>query len=196
MDGLRDSQHTTTRLRVLTGGRGEEHVAPTLGECVVSRGAVRAGDRHDPWTLPVTAALRELGRAAGACGVDVELAVRLAVECALVCDDLLLAGTDPAQLDLAAGAERVAGEIDASAAPYLRRLTHGRRDIPARALDEVVTVGLPVRLSGRLLRADLDALLAGVPLERALAWETAAVLRSRTMSEWAPLTALRLAAAR
>ena len=202
------------------------------GECVVSRGAVRAGDRHDPWTLPTSAAVRALAAEAARVGLDPELAVRLTVECALVCDDLRAAGADPAALDAAAAAERVGDEIDPAAAAYLRRLTqcmgtassplrpaHPRPPgpplppsppatvpaaepasspfPPARELGPVVTFGLPVRLGGRLLHTDLDALLAAAvrgaaPLERALAWEVAAVLAGRTMSEWAPLTALRL----
>jgi len=172
---------------------GDPWGAAPPAECVVARSAVRAGDRHEPWTLPVGDALRALAGAAGEAGVDVELAVRLTVECALVCDDLRAAGVDPAALDAVAAAERVAGELDAAAAAYLRRLTGRRRGTAARALGEVVTAGLPLRLSARLLAADLDALVAAVPLERALAWETAAVLAGRTMSEWAPLAALRLA---
>lgn len=218
-------------------------------ECVVVRSAVRAGDRHEPWTLPATDALRALADAAHAAGVDTELATRLALECALVCDDLRAAGVDLSALDAAAAAERIDGRLDAAAASYLRRLTGRRREprpappvrcadpgaarrsagfapagesaaqqpagvAPAGAaarrpagfapagetgaarrpepLGEVVTVGLPVRLSARLLSADLDALASSVPLDRALAWETAAVVAGRTMSEWAPLTALRL----
>lgn len=183
-------------------------------ECVVVRNAVRAGDRHEPWVLPVTGGIAALVARTRAVGVDVELAVRLTVECALVCGDLCTAGADPAALDAAAATERVTGELDAASAAYLRRLTGrrgeavtGRRPAgvapsgeavaaPRRAqpapLGEVVTVGLPLRLSSRLLAADFDALVSAVSLDRALAWETAAVLAGRTMSEWAPLTALRL----
>lgn len=184
--------------------------AEAPAECVVVRNAVRAGDRHEPWTLPATAALAALADTARTAGVDVELAVRLVLECALVSDDLCASGVDPTTLDATAAAERVGGELDAASAAYLRRLA-GRRDSGATrpepaapgesgavhrgagggALGDVVTVGLPLRLSARLLAADLDALLAAAPLDRALAWETAAVLAGRTMSEWAPLTALR-----
>ena len=182
------------------------------GECVVSRGAVRAGDRHEPWTVRVTDAVRALARAADASAVDFELAARVGVEWALVCEDLRQVAVDPAALDRPAAVERVTGELDAAAAAYLRRLTawgggddgaaprFGGADAAAGAgagagspaAGELVTVGLPARLSARLLRADLDALLAAVELERALAWEVAALLTGRTMSEWAPLTALAL----
>lgn len=201
------------RLRLLDGGRtsapldGGWRVGPELGggeawgavppaECVVVRNAVRAGDRHEPWVLPVTGGIAALVARARTAGVDVELAVRLTVECALVCGDLCTAGADPAALDAAAATEQVTGELDAAAAAYLRRLTGRRgeavtvrRSAPS---GEVVTVGLPVRLSSRLLAADLDGLVSAVSLDRALAWETAAVLAGRTMSEWAPLAALRL----
>jgi hypothetical protein len=66
--------------------------------------------------------------------------------------------------------------------------------IAPRAFGDAVTVGLPVRLSGRLLRVDLDALIASADVERALAWEVAALLDGRTISEWAPLVALRAGA--
>ncbi len=51
-----------------------------------------------------------------------------------------------------------------------------------------------MRLSGRLLRVDLDALIASADVERALAWEVAALLDGRTISEWAPIVALRAGA--
>jgi len=66
--------------------------------------------------------------------------------------------------------------------------------VAPRAFGDAVTVGLPVRLSGRLLRVDLDALIASADVERALAWEVAALLDGRTISEWAPLVALRAGA--
>lgn len=182
--------------RVGPGGGEEVWGAAPPAECSVARNAVRSGDRHEPWTLPVTDALRALAADADDAGIDVELAVRLAVECALVCEDLRAAGVDPATLDTAAAAERVGRELDAATAAYLRRLTGARAPaapaVPAvRRLGEVVVAGLPIRLSARLLGADLDRLVAAAPLARALAWETAAVLGGRTMSEWAPLTALR-----
>lgn len=233
---------TGALLRVVRGAgdlvRAEGPVDGAGGECVVSRGAVRVGDRNEPWTVPVTDAVRALAAAGARCGVDFELAARVGVEWALVCDDLRVVGVDPAALDRPAAVERVTGELDAAAASYLRRLTAwgggaaGARPGTAAAagaggagaggaggagagaagaagagtavgagaggagagaaLGELVTVGLPARLSARLLRADLGALLAAVELERALAWEVAALLTGRTLSEWAPLTALTL----
>lgn len=178
------------KLRALPGGLGD---GPPPDECAVSRGAVRAGDRNEPWTLATSLPLRRLAGAAYAIGIDLELAIRIALESALACEDLLGAGVDPALLDAPAATERVDGQLDAAASAYLRRLTH-ERDSPRRDLGEALTVGLPARLSARLLRADLDRLLTTADIARAIRWETAAVLTGRTISEWVLLAALRLAA--
>lgn len=176
--------------RSASGGRAVGGGRAWAGECVVSRGAVRAGDRNEPWTLAVDDAVRTLAGSAFAMGIDFELACRLAIECALVGDDLRAVGVEPSSLDAVAAAQPVEEQLDAAASAYLRRLTQ-RPDVERRELGEAVTLGLPVRLGARLLRADLDALVASADLARAIAWETAAVLAGRTMSEWAPLAALR-----
>lgn len=194
------------------GAASGSDLGAALEECVVSRVAVRAGDRHEPWTLPAGDALHALADAAAAAGVEFELAVRLCVERALVREDLRAAGADLARLDALAAAADVAAPVNAADCAYLRRLT--RRD-PApqrRELGDAVIVGLPARLSARLLTAlpalageapggaaaeALDDLLAdaNADVESALAWEIAAVLDGRTISEWAPLAALRALAA-
>lgn len=194
--GVRDSEGAGVRVAGRGSGTlgaaraGRAGAAPPLDECVVSRGAVRVGDRHEPWTLAATDALRRLAASAYAVGIDFELATRLAVECELTCRDLRAAGIDPAQLDAAAATERVEQQLDASACAYLRRLTQLRDDAPRRDLGDAVTVGLPSRLSARLVRTDVGELLADADIARAIRWETAAVLAGRTISEWAPLTAL------
>jgi hypothetical protein len=176
--------------------------ADELDECVVSRAAVRAGDRHEPWTLPAGSAMQALAAQAADAGVELELAVRLCVEAALAHADLRAAGIGAAgsdahpaggglaQLDALAAAASVTTRVDACDCAYLRRLTR-RGAHERRTLGDAVIVGLPARLSGRLLDADLDALLANADVGSALAWEIAAVLDGRTISEWAPLTALR-----
>lgn len=188
-------------LRALPGGRAASAPsaatsrdasgrADSRDECTISRAATRAGDRHEPWTLPASPALERLADTAHAAGVEFELAARLAIEHALACADLRALGIAPAALDAAAAGERVAGELDAADCAYLRRLTQ-RREVARRDDGELVCVGLPARLTARLLQADLDALLAAAAVEQALAWEIAAVVSGRTISEWAPLTALR-----
>lgn len=177
------------RLRGLQGGGA--HGRPPVEECVISRGAVRAGDRHEPWTFHATGRWRALADEATAHGLDFELTARLAVECGLICRDLRAAGAGVAAVDAVAAVGRVGGRLDAAASAYLRRLTQAQ-NVPRQELGESVTVGLPLRLSTRLLVVDVDALIADADadLDRAIAWEIAAVLAGRTMSEWAPLAAL------
>ena len=177
-------------LRVLRGGAAE---AAHDGEIAASRTAVRAGDRHDPWTFAVTPRLRTLAATASALGVDLSLAVRVVVERGLTLRDLYALGVDPAPLDAIARAARIDGALDAASAAYVRRLSGGDGAAP-RALGVQVTVGLPLRMSTRLSGAgELDALLVSDAVSAALAWELAAVLQGRTISEWAALTALRAA---
>ncbi|HST40086.1 MAG TPA: hypothetical protein VLK58_11280 [Conexibacter sp.] len=193
------------------GGAGSD-LGAALDECVVSRAAIRAGDRHEPWTLPAGDALHALADAAATAGVEFELAVRLCVERALVREDLRAAGADVARLDALAAAAVVAAPVDAADCAYLRRLTRREPAPQRRTLGDAVIVGLPARLSARLLAAlpaltgeepdgaaaaALDDLLAdaNADVASALAWEIAAVLDGRTISEWAPLAAMRALAA-
>jgi hypothetical protein len=174
-------------LRVLRGGAA---AAAHGGEIAATRTAVRAGDRHDPWTFAATPRLRALAAAAAALGVDLSLAVRVVIERELALGDLHALAVDPAPLDGIARAAHVDRALDAASAAYVRRLSGGDGAEP-RALGEQVTIGLPLRLSTRLSRAGaLDALL-GDAVGDALAWELAAVMQGRTISEWAALTALR-----
>jgi hypothetical protein len=105
----------------------------------------------------------------------------------------LTAGRGPVSVDAVAGASRAADADALDAAP---RAIDADAFTPraTRQFGDAVTVGLPVRLSGRLLRVDLDALVASADVERALAWEVAALLDGRTISEWAPIVALRAGA--
>lgn len=174
-------------LRALPGGSPAD--APTIDECRISRVAGRTGDRHDPWTLKASEPVRVLARGAAARGVDLELAVRLTVEHALVRRDLIAIGVDAGTVDLVAHAARVSDRLDASAATYLRRLTHPRDGVRSN-LGDSITVGLPLRLTARLLAVSIETLIREADLDRAIAWEVAAVVAGRTMSEWAPLAAL------
>lgn len=168
-----------------------------LGEIEISRAAVRAGDRHEPWTLPASPALRALAEAALAAGIELELALRLCLERALVVADLRAVGVEVARLDSLAARACVSGALDAADCAYLRRLTRREDAGSARPLGDAIIVGLPSRLTARLLAAGPEELLerAGLDVEAALSWEIAAVLDGRTISEWAPLAALRVRAA-
>jgi hypothetical protein len=174
------------RLRLVGGGRlpAVDHELETFAvRC-------RAGDRNEPWSLQASPALARVATVAGREGIDFELAVRLCVESALAAADVLQAGVDAELLDRVALRARVGSELDDRDAAYLRRLT---RVSPYRPQPTAagVRVGLPVRLTARLLGVPIDALLESANPVRARAWELCALLEGRTISEWAPLAALR-----
>ena len=127
---------------------------------------------------------------AGRSGIEFELAARLCVESALAAADLRETGLEPALLDRVALHARVGGELDDRDAAYLRRLVRVSPYAPASTAGTVV-VGLPLRLTARLLRTSIDGLLESADPVRAVAWELSALLEGRTISEWAPLAALR-----
>lgn len=181
----RDLPHAK-HLRLIDGDRRE---AAPVDEVVVARAAVR-GERNEPWTLPVTDELRALDEDAARAGLDLEIALRLVTETALVSRDLEGVGVSLELLDAAAACATVDLRVDACDAAYLRRLTTSTARA-TRPLDAVVIAGLPARLSTRLLAVDVSDLVRDASLSRARAWEIAAVLSGRTISEWAPLTALR-----
>jgi hypothetical protein len=181
------SRDLPPHLRVIPGERIR---AARVDEAVVTRTAMR-GERNEPWTLCVDDGLRALAAHAAELGLDLELALRLALETALATAELTALRVDLDALDRIAGGAAVDRTVDACHAAYLRRLTTAAPCDPVE-LDALFLAGLPVRLSTRLLSADLAELLAAADLERARAWEIAAVLDGRTISEWAPLTALAL----
>lgn len=179
-------------MRVITGGRAA--VAQSRDEALEFVVSTRAGDRLEPWALPSSPAVtRVLEQAAGA-GLDPELAVRLCVEHALVRATLCAVRVDPRLVDALASGQRFEQRADDRDAPYARRLTltATRAERPATPS----TVGLPLRLAGQLADADLAALLRDADVEQARAWELAALADGRTMSEWAPVAALRAQSAR
>ena len=170
---------------------GDRSGPAPVEELLVARVAVR-GERNEPWTLSVTHDLRALDEKSARAGLDLELALRLVTETALVCGDLTALAVPLATIDEAAAGAAVGRAVDPSHAAYLRRLTASPPRLP-RALDALVVAGLPTRLSTRLLAVDLAELIRGASLARARSWEIAAVLEGRTISEWASLTALGLA---
>lgn len=172
-------------------GRRRSHRSRPVDELLVARVAVR-GERNEPWTLSVTHDLRTLDDEAAGAGLDLELALRLATEAALVCSDLIALDVSLEAIDEVAAGAAVSGAVDPCHAAYLRRLTTSPPRAP-RALDALIVAGLPTRLSTRLLAVDLAELIKGTSLSRARSWEIAAVLDGRTISEWASLTALGLA---
>jgi len=125
-----------------------------------------------------TEAAKRITKAAVRTGLAVDVAASLALEAGLLSvrlPNLQQLKDDPQPACLA--------QSEASAR-YLRSLTVGRRQgqvstRPPRS------VSIPVRLVPRLSAVDVEQLIDVVALERAIAWEVAALRSGQTMSEWA-----------
>ena len=112
-------------------------------------------------------------------------------EIVLVAQDLAAYGRDELTglLDAAAGRARVAIELSEPLSAYFAALSP-RRQGEEGSLPQVLA--LPMRLTERIgVRGGCLRLEAAL-LASALAWERAAVLEGRTMSEWAFVMALGL----
>jgi len=112
--------------------------------------------------------------------------MRLVVEIALTARDLLAAGVDPASIDEQAERARVQRPVDAAGSSYFRHLLR-EETVATPALGDIVNVGLPMRLTVRLLAVDLPDLLAAANVSRM--WEIAALSEGMTLSAWAALRA-------
>ena len=151
----------------------------------------RPADRCEPWPINDASSLRALAVAAAKCGVALELAAVLVVERALLTAELAPHGLGDLadRFDAEAACARVTFELSGSLSAYLAALS-GRDRSGGAMLPSILA--LPMRLSERILaregRPQFDATL----LASALAWERAAVLEGRTMSEWAAVKTLEL----
>jgi hypothetical protein len=163
-------------------------------EPVVRRRAVgRPGDVRDPWTLAGSTHLEAVAEEARLAGIDLPTAVGLVVECVLTEIDLGRLGLARAlaPIDEHAAAVHLDGGVAPADALYLRSLGSSTPAVGGGKRPGVVA--LPARFATRLLRAGgPDAVIAPCRLERAIAWELAAVAAGRTMSEWALAVALEL----
>jgi hypothetical protein len=116
--------------------------------------------------------------------LDVELAVTLALERKLALVDAetvgLADGFARPYLNRHAAEAKVTRELTGPLSSYLRVLT-GRAFAPPPP----DRISLPVRIYPRVLSLKLAEALAPQTLAEALAWERAAVLSGRLMSEWA-----------
>jgi hypothetical protein len=136
----------------------------------------RPGELHEVLVLSAEAANRIAERAAKA-SLAVDVAASLVLEAGLLSvrlPQIHQLNDEPDEAWLA--------QPEASAR-YLRSLTVGRRSgqistRPSR------NVAIPVRLVPRLGAVDVEQLIDVVTLERAIAWEIAAVRAGQTMSEW------------
>lgn len=151
----------------------------------------RPGDRRDPVPFEVGPEAVELARAAADRGLDFDQAACLLVERALVLDDAASLGLSEGEAlsPLRAAAERpdrVA--LPPSLARYARSLID-RRPLTSgeRTVEGPRYVALPVRLTARVTRLDLAAVLVAEHLDEAIRLEAAAASSGRTLSEWALL---------
>lgn len=153
----------------------------------------RPGELHEAVTISPELGARLMYCCASA-GVVVDVAATLLLESQLLMNDLAAVGAGDLVDRLLHAEVGVERGLSAAEADYLRSLTVGRRSgsTAGRPRDRVV---LPVRLLPLLDSAVWTRAGAG-DLERAIRWETAALLGATTMREWGLRRVLTLAAAR
>lgn len=160
---------------------------PHLRLCISEPDLFPSG-RH---RLAPTPALRAFLSAAATAGISEKQAVELAVERGLVLLDGQGLGLDVERvrsvLSRAARGARVTSPLGATAAGHLWSLS-GEHRTGGASSDDGLTVELPERLVARLRPGILPDCLTSRAVAEMVAWERAAVLESRTMSEWAALT--------
>jgi hypothetical protein len=158
--------------------------AHSIPDVVTGNLRARPGDRLEPWRPDSPESLGGIAGCARASGIDAELASVLIVERALLEIDLSpgLESSTIAHLNDEAAKARVSSELTPTSAHYLRSLDRPGASSSEQAPD---LLRLPMRLSDRILRHRIDALIRPELLGSAIAWERAAVLSGETMSEWA-----------
>ena len=137
-----------------------------------------------------TPALQAFLAAAATAGISTGSAVELAVERGLVLLDGQGLGLDVERvrsiLNRAARDARVAGALGAKAGRHHWALS-GEYPAVGASNDGELTVELPERLLTRLRPGILPDCLTSRAVAEMVAWERAAVLEGRSMSEWAAL---------
>jgi hypothetical protein len=149
-----------------------------------------------PWPsgrhrLAQTPALQAFLATAATAGIGTRQAVELAVERGLVLLDGQGLGLDVERvrstLNCAARSARVCRALGEKAAGHLWALSGETHAVSALS-DDGLTVELPERLLTRLRPGILPDCLTSRAVAEMVAWERAAVLEGRSMSEWAALT--------
>jgi hypothetical protein len=138
-------------------------------------------------TLPADTAIA-LEREAARAGIDRDVLASATLEFVLLEGDLgrsCLEGLTPP-------ITRVDGRaLSAAEAAYLRTLTMSRGPRRGRSHVPATTVAIPVRMIGRISATHLEDAFDARRVDLALAWETAALMESRTLSECVFLHAAR-----
>jgi hypothetical protein len=150
----------------------------------------RPGELHEAVTISPELSGHLMERCAPA-GVAIDVAATLLVESQLLMNDLAAVGAGYLMDRLLDAEVGVTRRLSAAEADYLRSLTVGRRSgsTAGRPRDRIV---LPVRLLPLLDSAVWMRARDG-NLERAIRWETAALLGATTMREWGLRRVLTLA---
>lgn len=134
-----------------------------------------------------TTALMTFAARASHLGLAPECAVALAVERRTIEKDLdhlhVARGPALARLDRAARSATVIHAVSATDSDYVRHLL-GLAPLPV-ARGNCPAVAIPMRLVARASANEVEEALTLVNLEGAVAWEVAATIAGRTMSEWA-----------
>jgi len=158
----------------------------------------RPSDRRQTISLDRTPAITTFAAAAADMGLSIEQASAIVAEHHLVLADAVTLGLrrDQAQAALCAATDhaRATLPLTPASAAYLREL--GARSIPwAGEIGEMSgRVAFPTRLIERMPPDTVVTILNPDAVAEALAWERAAVLSGRTMSEWAMFVLLASAA--
>jgi hypothetical protein len=163
--------------------------APPDPADLISAGSRRPGELHEavPVTAPEAAAL---GREATRTGVHRDVLASVTLELAMISEDL--GGIAD---DLTAPMLRMSDRaLSAAEAEYVRALTISRRPRRSAGAAAFATVSVPVRLTSRLRLGTLSCALNAELVDAALAWETAAAIEGRSLSECVLLQASRWAA--
>lgn len=171
-------------LSLLQGGLSEPIDEWELGLSVLHR----PGELIEPVAVDASTTQR-INDLASSAQIPAPMAFGLVVELHLALSDLQRYGASGyvAVLDKLATQARPARSMSARTGDYLRVLNSGRRDAPGSRSP----LGLPARIARRASADLLCAAVDGADLPRARAWERAAVIEGRTLTEWALALALR-----
>jgi hypothetical protein len=173
-----------TALRVIHGG------ATLHANAIFKVRRSRPGETFEPIFVEASCDLALLAKNAAQVGIPLELAFALAVESNLAMDDLEELGFERGQstsvLNQRARLTGVEMDLSPASGAYLRLLMNPRPQSRVTNVSEGAILGVPARIHERLNRSFPETLLERtLSLEQAVAWEAAAVVDGRTLTEWA-----------
>ena len=139
-------------------------------------------------SVPRSPRLENFLRDAAAAGLEATAAIRLGIERALVLREGQLFNLDVEsvrrRLRAAASGSRPCQALPPSEAAYVRELS-ARRPVALGEISDPLSVELPAALLTRARGVVAEASLHAGAVEEMIAWEIAARLEGRSMSEWA-----------